>query len=356
MDFYQKFLLKTLGNKINKKLQPNEQIDITSEDEVMANINVLLEKVDKIEFGSPTGESFSYLPKEDKISIMRLISATAALTSNVEWLFATKDGYVPRSDDSSARRVLRATAALYYDRNDTRPIATYQKIYEFDRIIDEGVSYEDSTIEQRSNVEGRVRGIAETRCLSKFGIGEWFENEDDPEKKLSDIDQGNSPISQIALPKNTADTVNNVAESAQEEVPFENVVADPLSISFSVPSIETPASIENPIDTAESPKKRGRKPKTETAATTTEESEQISTATLTLSLEEAKQVKATIGLAASKGLTLGEIAADEGMKVTNLKYIYIRSHNAKEKEAIKVLAHSDDAIMKSFEGDGISLS
>lgn len=356
MDFYQKFLLKTLGDRINSKLPNGKKIDANNADEVMSNINLLAEKVEKYEFGSPSGESFSYLPKDVKNAIMRLISATSSLSSTAEWLFATKDGYVPRTDDKDAKRVLRASATLYYDRNDTRPIASYQKIYEFDRIIDEGVSYEDSTIEQRSNVEGLVRGIAETRCLSKFGIGEWFENEDDPEKKLSDIDQGNSPISQIALPKNTADTVNNVAESAQEEVPFENVVADPLSISFSVPSIETPASIENPIDTAESPKKRGRKPKTETAATTTEESDQISTATLTLSLEEAKQVKATIGLAASKGLTLGDIAADEGMKVTNLKYIYIRSHNAKEKEAIKVLAYSDDAIMKSFEGDGISLS
>ena len=353
MDFYQKFLLKTLGNKINKKRQPNEQIDITSEDEVMANINVLLEKVDKIEFGSPTGESFSYLPKEDKISIMRLISATAALTSNVEWLFATKDGYVPRSDDSSARRVLRATAALYYDRNDTRPIATYQKIYEFDRLLDEDVDYNAATIEQRSNAEGLARGIAETRCLSKFGIGEWYDNLDDPEKMLSDIDQGNEPIAQIALPENI---VNTVTESPQEEIPFENVLTDPLSIIFSANSI-TPTTVE---DNAEASKKTTRKTKEETNASSDKEvsgsSEPTSTMTSSLSLEEAKQVKATIGLAKTMGHTLGQIAADEKMKVTTLRYIYAHSHDAKEKEAIKLLAYSDAEIMKSFEGAGISLS
>ena len=355
MDFYQKFLLKTLGNKINKKLQPNEQIDITSEDEVMANINVLLEKVDKIEFGSPTGESFSYLPKEDKIAIMRLISATAALTSNVEWLFTTKDGYVPRSDDPSARRVLRATATLYYDRNDTRPIATYQKIYEFDRLLDEEVDYNAATIEQRSNAEGLVRGIVETRCLSKFGIGEWYDNLDDPEKVLSDIDQGNEPIAQIALPENI---VNTVTESPQEEIPFENVLTDPLSISFSVPADSiTPTTLKNNADAS---KKTNKKAKEETNASSDKEalgsSEPTSTMTFSLSLEEAKQVKATIGLAKTMGHTLGKIAADEKMKVTTLRYIYAHSHNAKEKEAIKLLAYSDAEIMKSFEGAGISLS
>lgn len=356
MDFYQKFLLKTLGDKINNKLPDGEKIDVTNTDEVMSKINLLAEKVDKYEFGSPTGESYSYLPKDIKHAVMRLISVTSSLSSTVEWLFATKDGYVPRTDDKDAKRVLRASATLFYDRNDSRPIASYQKIYEFDRIIDDDIPYESSTIEQRSNAEGLVRGIVETRCLSKFGIGEWFDNDVDPEKKLSDIDQGNTSIAQIALPEDTSNTVNNVTESSQEEIPFENVVTDPLSISFSLP-VEAPVSNKKTTENTEAPKKRGRKPKTEIAPVTTEESpEPILTTTPTLSLDEARQIKATIGLAKSKGYTLGYIAADERMKVSTLKYIYVHSHNEREKEAIKVLAYSDDVIMKSFEGDGISLS
>lgn len=352
MNFYQKFLLKTLGDKINKKLPSNEQINTTNEDEVMANINVLVEKVDKIEFGSPTGESFSYLPKEDKIAVMRLISVTAALTSNAEWLFATKGGYVPRSDDPLARRVLRATATLYYDRNDTRPIATYQKIYELDRLFGEDVDYNSSTIEQRSNAEGLVRGIVETRCLSKFGIGEWYDNLDDPEKMLSNIDQGNDHIAQIAIPENI---VNTVTDSSQEEIPFENVLTDPLSISFSVPATSiTPVTLDK--DKADTANNITKNPNVSSYEDASNSSEYASTMTFSISLEEAKQVKATVGLAKSKGYTLGEIADDEKKKITTLRYIYTHSDNAKEKEAIKLLAYSDAEIMKSFEGAGISLS
>ncbi len=352
MNFYQKFLLKTLGDKINKKLPSNEQINTTNEDEVMANINVLVENVDKIEFESPTGESFSYLPKEDKIAVMRLISVTAALTSNAEWLFATKDGYVPRSDDPLARRVLRATATLYYDRNDTRPIATYQKIYELDRLFGEDVDYNSSTIEQRSNAEGLVRGIVETRCLSKFGIGEWYDNLDDPEKMLSNIDQGNDHIAQIAIPENI---VNTVTDSSQEEIPFENVLTDPLSISFSVPATSiTPVTLDK--DNADTANNITKNPDVSSNEDASNSSEYASTMTFSISLEEAKQVKATVGLAKSKGYTLGEIADDEKKKITTLRYIYTHSDNAKEKEAIKLLAYSDAEIMKSFEGAGISLS
>lgn len=366
MDFYQTFLLKMLGDKVNARLPENEKIKTDDVNAVMSKINILAEKVDKCEFGTPTGESFSYLPKEVKVSLMKLISLTSALTSSVEWLYATENGYVTEPHNKDARRVLRATAALYYDRNDTRPVATYQKIYELDRIFTDDVTYETSTIEQRSNAEGLVRGIAETRCLSKFGIGEWFGSENDPEKMLSDIDAGNQPIAQVIAPppvvEEAAVQENNsimdnpveIKETAQGEIPFEAAISSALPLSITIPQ-ETLIK----EDESSAPKKRTRKTKTEVTGNTVSEvaePQTVATANLTLSLEEARKIKATIGLAASKGYTLGDIADDERMKVTNLKYIYAHSHNAKEKEGIKVLALSDDAIMQSFEREGISLS
>ncbi len=243
MDFYQNFLLKTLGEKINRALPKNSQIDVTDVNAVMTNVSVLAEKVEKLEFGQPTGEYYTFLTKEVKIMIMRIISMTAALSSEAEWLFVTSKGYSPYPEEGKKnKRVLRVIANMYFDRNDNRPIASYQKIYELDRLFDPGVTYENASIEQKSNAEGLVRGIAETRCLSKFGIGEWFDNETDPERQLSDTDikkaRMNAPV--IAVPTTAQPLASGNPEQSPEEIPF------PVSFAF-------PAAVVNSHDESAMP-------------------------------------------------------------------------------------------------------
>ena len=365
MDFYQKFLAKQLGNKINSKLPADKQIDVNDVDAVMANISVLAEKVDKIEFGAPTGEYYTYLPKEDKMTVLRLISLTAALDSGDPKWEKVNDKGEPISRSEAGHYILRASASLYFDRNDTRPIATYAKTYELDRLLGEGVTYETATIEQRSNAEGLVRGIVETRCLSKFGIGEWYGNENDPEMILAQKDNSSANIGmpEMAIPQGPVNTPAvapvEVSEPVQMEIPFEMVTeAGPAT----VPETEThatttekktrtrrkkeePAPVEAPAEQAvESP--------TTDEVKTESVPEQIVTS---ISLEEAKTIKATVGLAATKGYTLGDIANDERMKMNNLRYIYTHSHNPREKEGIRVIALNDAMVMESFTQEGISL-
>ncbi len=352
MEFYQNFLVKVLGDKINSKLPADRHIDAANIAEVMANINVLTQKVDKLEFGEPCGEFFTYLPKEDKVSIMRLISMTSALSSEVAWeKVNTKGDVVMRNEVGNY--VLKGSAKLYFDRNDTRPIATYQKTYELDRILPDGVTYETATIEQRSNAEGLVRGIVETRCLSKFGIGEWFGNDNDPESMLAQNDNYSFSVVTPPVTENApVDVISTDSNSTQMELAFDIVVPTP-----EVPS-------ETPVAEEAAPVKKTRKktPKTEdapaenTETINKEEPTAIIPKPSDAEISDAMNVKATVGIAATKGLTLGDIAKDERMKVASLKYIYIHSHNHQEKAAIKVLANSDEQIMESFTREGISLS
>ena len=360
--------MKQLGNKINSKLPADKQIDVNDVDTVMANIGVLAEKVDKIEFGAPTGEYYTFLPKEDKLSVLRLISLTAALTSDdVKWEKVNDNGE-PVSRNEAGHYILRASASLYFDRNDSRPIATYAKTYELDRLLGEGVTYETATIEQRSNAEGLVRGIVETRCLSKFGIGEWYGNESDPEKLLADKDNAGASIGTpaLALPQattgttETADANVDVADGFQMEIPFE--------MTTSVTPAPAPAEPITTVETAEEKKPTRRKKKeapapeavtentVETPVATQEPAESVPEQIITsISLDEAKQIKATVGLAATKGYTLGDIANDERMKLMTFRYIYTHSHNPREKEGIKAIALSDNDVLNSFTEEGISL-
>ena len=343
-NFYSNFIVKVLADKINNKLPADRQIPTTDIKAVMDNITVLAEKVDKLEFGQPTGEYFTYLPKEDKEMVMRLIAPTHTLTSSCEWLYSTPNGFIPDRVSKDDKRVLRASAVLYFDRNDTRPVATYSKVYELDRLFEDAASYEDATIEQKSNAEGLARGIAETRCLSKFGIGEWYDNDTDPEKRLSDADNKksseNAPVIAFSQETNTLTAAEPV--TTQEEIPFQ------ATLFVETPEV-TPVPKEEVKEKA--PKKATKKE--EKAAVSTEPAKAPLDDEPSMTVEEAKAVKATVGISAEKGFTLGNIV-DAG-KFNNIRYIYVKSSSKKEKAAIKVLYGAYPEIKSSFEEGNIVL-
>ncbi len=349
MDFYGKFLTKVLATKINGKLTADKQIATDDLDAVMENITVLCEKVAKLEFGQPTGEYYQYLPKEDKEMVMRLIAPTHTLTSSCEWLYATPSGFIPDRVTKDDKRVLRASAVLYFDRNDTRPVATYSKVYELDRLFEDADSYESASIEQKSNAEGLARGIAETRCLSKFGIGEWFDNDTDPEKRLSDADNKKAAINAPVVAFDTTSPAPAASEQAkpeatQEEIPFQATLF-----------VETPVATPVPKEEAAAEKKPAKSAKNEKAVEANSEpvAAPSDDGEIQMTLEEAKAFKATVGISAERGFTLGNIV-DAG-KFNNIRYIYAKTSSKRERAAVKVLYAQYPEIQKSFEEGNIVL-
>lgn len=355
-NLYQNFLVKVLGEKINAKLSAQGKTKIDSSDAmaVMMNIDALYNEGDILEFGAPTGEKFRYLSKEDKSLLLRIIAPTAYVDSNCEWTEMTD------ADNKPAVKVLKSWAYVFYDRADNKPVAKYQKVWTLNRLLGKG--YAQTTLEERANAEALARGLCETRALSKFGLGGWFGSEKDPEAQLIDNDNelGGNNITVVmpeqAIPAPTTAPVLSDMLSGDEipdEVPFEAVVK-PLN-----PPVTDEAPKAEDVSIEEKPK-RTRKPKTTEQAQTPEPiataADEAADGELDLTLSEARQIKATVGLAASKGFTLGDIADDEKMKRGNLRYIYTHSHNAREKAAIKVLAKNDTVIMASFDEGGISLS
>ena len=364
MEFYQKFLTKMLGEKVNTKLLAlgKEKIDVTNIDTVFSNLDVLFEEVDKLEFGQPTGEKYRYLAKEDKMMVLRLISLTASIDTTAVWKTVKPDTGVEGGQEIP---VIEACASLYFDRNDTKPVSVYRKTWTVEKLL--GGPIANTSIEDRANAENLARGLCETRCLTKFGIGAWF-GDTDPETEYAKMGNAEGSIAEISLPvaPTTAPSPVEVTESKEAEIPFETQ----MSFDMIVPTGNVEPKEEADVTTEpviaeteatepapEAPKKRARKPKTATVTEqASEEAEDaVSTATISLSLDEARSVKATVGIAQTKGYTLGQIADDERMKRTNLKYIYAHSHSAKEKEAIRLLARNDEEIKQSFVEGGISL-
>ena len=353
-NLYQNFLVKVLGEKINSKLaaRGKNQIDTSDAMAVMMNIDALYNEGDILEFGAPTGEKFRYLSKEDKNLLLRIIAPTAYVDSNCEWTEMTD------ADNKPAVKVLKSWAYVYYDRADAKPVAKYQKVWTLQRLL--GKDFAATTLEERANAEALARGLCETRVLSRFGLGGWFGAEKDPEAQLIDNDNelGGNNIT-VVMPKEDAPAPEPATapptfsdmlpgDNVPDEVPFETVVNPPVADAAPVAEVKP-----------EEKPKRTRKTKTEApveAAAPENTPDAPQDAAITLTLDEAREVKATVGLAASKGFTLGNIADDEKMKRGNLRYIYTHSHNPREKAAIKVLALNDTVIKASFDEGGISLS
>jgi len=352
MNEYQKFLVKMLGTKINSILEKAGKDKINDSDpvEVMSNMDKLYKEVDVIEFGAPTGEKYRFMTKEDKVMLLRVISLTASIVTTCNWDLI-------KDELGNEVNVVRASASLFFDRNDSKPVAFYQKLWLADKLL--GTNYKAATLEEKSSAENLARGLCETRCLSKFGIGQWF-GEEDPEEDLAKLNNASGEIAELVMPEqNTApaapltDSLNASVSGDKEEIPFEDVATEQLTITFPAPTNEQvqPQEVKEETKPKKARAKKAAEPVVQETATETE----TATATINMTIEEAKQVKATIGLAASNGYTLGYLAENERMKRTNLRYIYTHSNNAREKEAIRILALNDPEIKASFDGEGISL-
>ena len=305
---YKNFLMSQLN--VMEQAHSKEMISV---EETMLHLDLIYEDVPVLEFGQPTGETFRFMPKAAKMMLLKVISPTSSLTSTCVWE-TSKTGQI----------LLRATAQLYFDRNDQRPVASYTKSYDAARLMD-GTNPSNATFEQRSNAEGLARGIVETRCLTAFGFGIWLNDpeEVEPEEKLAAMD-GNNDVATIP---------ENIKEA---EDPF---TSEPLEAQ-AVSKKETAKEVHVKEVQVEKPE-------------TKEPEIEIASMVLDMTLDEAKEVKATVGLAKEKCFTIGQIA-DE-CKYTNLRYIYAHSKSDKEKSAIKTIALANPEIIKVFQEGGVEI-
>ena len=302
---YKNFLMSQLN--VMEQAHSKEMISV---EETMLHLDLIYEDVPVLEFGQPTGETFRFMPKAAKMMLLKVVSPTSSLTSTCVWEL-TKTG----------QTLLKATAQLYFDRNDQRSVASYTKSYDAARLMD-GTNPSNATFEQRSNAEGLARGIVETRCLTAFGFGIWLNDPEDvePEEKLVAMD-GNNDVATIP------ETVKEEEEDPFTSEPLETQAASKKETAKKVKEIQTEISeIKEP---------------------------EIASMVSDMTLDEAKEVKATVGLAKDKGFTIGQIA-DEG-KYTNLRYIYAHSKSDKEKSAIKAIALANPEIIKVFQEGGVEI-
>lgn len=302
---YKNFLMSQLN--VMEQAHSKEMISV---EETMLHLDLIYEDVPVLEFGQPTGETFRFMPKAAKMMLLKVVSPTSSLTSTCVWE-STKTGQI----------LLKATAQLYFDRNDQRSVASYTKSYDAARLMD-GTNPSNATFEQRSNAEGLARGIVETRCLTAFGFGIWLNDPEDvePEEKLVAMD-GNNDVATIP------ETVKEEEEDPFTSEPLETQAASKKETAKKVKEIQTEISeIKEP---------------------------EIASMVSDMTLDEAKEVKATVGLAKDKGFTIGQIA-DEG-KYTNLRYIYAHSKSDKEKSAIKAIALANPEIIKVFQEGGVEI-
>lgn len=318
MEKYQEFLCEQLAKRI---ADTGTEVCPSNLTDVLMKSSVLYKELPVLEFGQPTGEVYRYLSKTDKVMVLRMVSLTASLLSTAKW-----------NNDSGT---IYAEASLYFDRNDTRPVAQYNKTFSIERMMG-GVPTEGATIEQRAQAEQMARGICETRCLSRFGIGEW-EDEEDPESALrkSDEKSGFAPV--IVTPENPQENPSPVENQAPQETSVE--VAETLT-EAKAEAAEADTTTTPPTEEAKAPAAKRTAKKTKAKADSS------------MSLEEARAVKADIGIAARNGFTLGDV---EEKQILNLRYLYNKSESVTVKTAIRVIAAENQAVAKIFDEAGIVL-
>jgi len=291
-DLFKNTLVSELAKAITEK---GTECKNTKED-VFEKLPFLYEEIVEEEFGQKTGNIKKYLPKRYKEMVMRLISPMSSIISRPTYF-----------DDH-----VRVDSSLFFDRCDDKPIASAVGYFYFSKITDA----DPDTV--KSVAESAARGIAESRCLEKFGIGSWFERgfqpEDAPEEFLDKQDK-NSDFKPDIPAQPEAPT--NVEEKSEEK-PTEE------------PSTSTK---ENPT-----PEKKKRGPKKSTTISS-------------LDLEEVLALPAEIGIAKNKGYSLGDVVNNCPL---NLRWMYVQKDISPEgKAAIKRIALSDEKIKASFEEYGL---
>ena len=298
LELFNKKLIAELAKNINEKNgNSNEE---PSPEYVFNNLDKIYEEEEKIEFGQKTGEKTKYMPKQYKEMVMRLISPTYSILTNVEWF-----------DDH-----VTANANLFLDRMDTKPISTAKSCYYFER-MDSNLS----EAEKRSTAELAARGYAESKCLQKFGIGAWFKGsvdaEDNPDRVKIENKSGGQFEPVVITEEENKNTITNNETSSQ--------------LNNSIPSEVSDESEQINFFNFMSEQTENKEPSSQN--------------TSTISYDKALSIMVDIGKAAEKGYNLGDV-----IKKTprHLVWLYKNGCGEEVKNAINVIINTNDDIKALF--------
>ncbi len=314
-------MLESMAKEINKKLPESDQIGSSAE-EVFKNLTSISETVVDRSFGEDNG-SYDYMPLQYKSMVMRLVAPEYC--PSVRTMLLNDEG-------------VYAEAFLFLSPEDTKPVASGKMFVSFSSVRERFPK--DETQNLRFFTEELAKGSALSKAYEKFGIGSWFKrkftSDDNPDKVLSDLESQNK-----VQPVTAYDT-----ESGKTTPETEAPVPAQESTPAPAPEAEKPQA---PVKPAKEPAK-AKAAKADTPAVPSEAPEADND--LQVTLEEAKTMKATVGKAASMGLTLGETAEKFP---GNILWMYTQDVSAEEKAALSVIAKSNPKISDLFKQRGVAL-
>lgn len=317
---FQGVMLESMAKEINKKLPQSDQIGSSAE-EVFKNLTSIHETVVDRSYGEDNG-SYDYMPLQYKAMVMRMVAPE----------------YCPSVRPTILDDGVVAEAYLYLSPEDNKPVA-YGKMYvSFASVRERFTEAETENI--RFFTEELAKGSALSKAYEKFGIGSWFKRkfttDDNPDQVLADLESQNKvqPITAYDTEPVKATPEAKAPVPAQEDTPAP------------APEAEKPKA---PVKTAKE-HETAKTAKAETPAAQPEEP--VTDNDLQVTLEDAKSMKASVGKAASMGLTLGETAEKFP---GNILWMYTQNVSAEEKAALSVIAKSNPKISDLFKQRGIDL-
>lgn len=317
----QQKLVSELAKEINKNA--TEKINDTPE-EVFSNLDLIYEERKEMEFGTETGKSYKYMPKQYKAMVMRLVAPD----------------YCPSVRVSSNDYGITAEAYLFLHHDDTKPVAQGKQFLPYTAAPEEL----ETDVEKRAYIEATVRGMALSKAYQEFGIGSWYNYQFEPEENPDDA------MSKVSSQNELNPTIGYDRENgAQEETATSttNKVEKEEEPTVQLPALQTEQTEEN-----ESVENSEAASETESVSVTTENTESPAQADATDAgtLDWALNRVAPCGKAQNLGLTLGATAKKYPQ---NLCWMYKQQLTDEDKLAIETIAKSDPEIMEQFRQNGI---
>lgn len=331
MNLLQKTLVSELAKEINTKKEKDDQIGDTPE-EVFANLPFIYDEKKEVEFGTETGKSYKFMPKQYKAMVMRLVAPE----------------YCPSVRVTYNDFGVMAEAYLFLHQEDSKPVAQGKQFLPYSAAPEDLAS----EAEKRSYLEATVRGMALSKAYQEFGIGSWynyqFEPEENPDGAMGKISEQEGLNPTMGYDSSSAEADASVSTEHGDDN------ASPEKTEDDARVLKTSAAEES-----------GTQEKTESEANgTTDEStpvpeavendeaeKEASSQPADVDLQAALDRIAPCGKAKTLSLTLGATAKKYPQ---NLCWMYQQPIPDEDKQAIQIIAKSNPEIMELFEQNGIT--
>lgn len=351
LDLLEKTMISEMAKEINKRLseEDKEPINDTPE-EVFKNLPMLYETVQETAFGEPTGNSYRYMPKRYKAMVMRLVAPDHYPEVKVSY---------NKTEDGTLIGVC-AEARLYLNHEDNKPVAFGKQYLSYSAA--QGQKQFDDDSDLHAYAESTVRGIALSKAFQDFGIGSWysyqFEPEENPDATLAAMADSDGIKPTVAYGDEQEQVDDKAASASDTANATEPVTEEPKSTepvkqeAKSQPKeAETGKKADIPADAT--PAKDSAKAPSDKAASKDKGKKTKSTKKGGMTIEEARAMKAPLGKAAEKNLTLGET---EVQYPGNILWMYTQPNIAdKDKEALVLIALNNPKLLDYFNEKGVTI-